>query len=321
MENIQYGFKEFAIEVLKNANKPLSIMEIWNIGEKMNLHEKLGTTGKTPWATLGAKIYTDIKNGEGNSQFKQVSRRPALFALADQNYSALELNNRQLESQNIEIKDSYHERDLHPILVKFLRTNSYFSCSTKTVFHEKSKKGKSNQDKWTYPDLVGVYFPFGDYETLTLKTLDLFNEKSYKVYSFEMKKKIDLSNLRSEYFQAVSNSSWANEGYLVSPIITTENEDFMNELALLNNAFGIGVIKLNVNVPEESEILFYSRKKQNLDVNMLDKLILKNRDVAQLFQCVLDSQKLEKIVDESKTFDIVLDDESYKKYLKDKKIV
>lgn len=81
---------------------------------------------------------------------------------------------------------------------------------------------------------------------MTLKKLKLFNEQPYKVFSFEMKQKLDLGNLRSEYFQAVSNSSWANEGYLVAPIITTENEDFMSELTLLNNSFGIGVIKLNI---------------------------------------------------------------------------
>jgi hypothetical protein len=31
-----------------------------------------------------------------------------------------------------------------------------------------------------------------------------------------MKKELNFSNLRESYFQAVSNSSWANEGYLVT---------------------------------------------------------------------------------------------------------
>jgi len=318
---MSYSFKDFAVEVLSIMEKPLSIMEIWTEGEKLGFDKKLESQGKTPWATLSAQIYTDIKLNEGSSKFKQVSRRPALFALANQDFSKIEVDNRQIEIETIETKASYHERDLHAVLVKFLKTSNYFMCSTKTVFHEKSKKGKSNQDKWTYPDLVGVYFPFDDYEPLTLKTLSLFNEKPYKVFSFEMKKKIDLGNLRSEYFQAVSNSSWANEGYLVAPIITTENEDFMSELTLLNNAFGIGVIKLNIEIPEESEILFYSKYKQHLDINMLDKLILKNKDVSKLFQCVLDSQKLEKIVDQEKIFDTVYDDETYRKYVKEKKLL
>ncbi|MFR1983266.1 MAG: hypothetical protein ACLS4Z_05665 [Christensenellaceae bacterium] len=75
-----------------------------------------------------------------------------------------------------------------------------------------------------------------------------------------------------------------------------------------------------IEIPEESEILFRSKLKQHLDINMLDKLILKNKDVASLFQCVLESQSLEKIVDKEKIFDPVLDDNAYQKYLKDKKL-
>ncbi|MFQ9423860.1 MAG: HTH domain-containing protein [Coriobacteriales bacterium] len=316
---MQYGFKNFAEDVLNTVQKPLSIMEIWEEGIRLGLNKKLGSSGKTPWATLGARLYTDIKLND-QSNFKQISRRPALFALKSQIFAVSEVNKRQLESETVPVKCSYEERALHAVLAKYLETSSYFMCPVKTVYHEKSKKGKLHQDKWTYPDLIGIYFPFEDYEALTLKTLKLFNEQPYKVFSFEMKQKLDLGNLRSEYFQAVSNSSWANEGYLVAPIITTENEDFMSELTLLNNSFGIGVIKLNIEIPEESEILFRSKLKQHLDINMLDKLILKNKDVASLFQCVLESQSLEKIVDKEKIFDPVLDDNAYQKYLKDKKL-
>lgn len=316
---MQYGFKNFAEDVLNTVQKPLSIMEIWEEGIRLGLNKKLGSSGKTPWATLGARLYTDIKLND-QSNFKQISRRPALFALKSQIFAVSEVNKRQLESETVPVKCSYEERTLHAVLAKYLETSSYFMCPVKTVYHEKSKKGKLHQDKWTYPDLIGIYFPFEDYEALTLKTLKLFNEQPYKVFSFEMKQKLDLGNLRSEYFQAVSNSSWANEGYLVAPIITTENEDFMSELTLLNNSFGIGVIKLNIEIPEESEILFRSKLKQHLDINMLDKLILKNKDVASLFKCVLESQSLEKIVDKEKIFDPVLDDNAYQKYLKDKKL-
>ena len=75
-----------------------------------------------------------------------------------------------------------------------------------------------------------------------------------------------------------------------------------------------------IEIPEESEILFRSKLKQHLDINMLDKLILKNKDFASLFHWVLESQSLEKIVDKEKIFDPVLDDNAYQKYLKDKKL-
>lgn len=59
-----------------------------------------------------------------------------------------------------------------------------------------------------------------------------------------MKKTLNFTNLREYYFQAVSNSSWANEGYIVALDID-EDDSFLAELKRLNNAFGIGVIKLN----------------------------------------------------------------------------
>ncbi len=315
-----YGFKDYAEEVLRTTQKPMSIAEIWQEGVTLGLPQKLGSAGRTPWLSLGAQIYTDLK-AEGTSRFVQVSKRPALFALRGQTFAQSKVSERQSESEQTEMPSGYGERDLHAVLAKYLQTDSYFRCSVKTVYHERSKKGRSNQDKWTYPDLIGIHFPYDDYEKLTLQMLDLFRERLYKVYSFEMKKKIDLDNLRSEYFQAVSNSSWANEGYLVAPKITTENEDFMSELTLLNGAFGIGVIRLNIEIPAESEIILYGKQRQHLDGNMLDKLILKNPDVEKIFRCVAESRKLGKIVDGGAVFDHVLNDEQYRQYVSEKNLL
>lgn len=85
---------------------------------------------------------------------------------------------------------------------------------------------------------------------------------------------------------------------------------------MLNNAFGIGVIKLNIDIPEQSEILFYSKKKNDLDINMLDKLISINRNVKDVFDKIIESNKLNRQVEEEK-FDEVLTDEQYEKYKKD----
>jgi hypothetical protein len=41
-----------------------------------------------------------------------------------------------------------------------------------------------------------------------------------------MKKNLNFTNLREYYFQAVSNSSWANEGYIVALDID-EDESFL----------------------------------------------------------------------------------------------
>jgi hypothetical protein len=77
-----------------------------------------------------------------------------------------------------------------------------------------------------------------------------------------------------KYFQAISNSSWANEGYLVTAKI---DEGAIEELRSLNRSFGIGLILLNLDNVSESEILFPSRYNLDLDVEMINKLS-ENRD-------------------------------------------
>ena len=56
-----------------------------------------------------------------------------------------------------------------------------------------------------------------------------------KIYSFEMKKYLSIANLREYYFQAVSNSSWANEGYLVALNIDKNDKELMELIGSLNS--------------------------------------------------------------------------------------
>lgn len=52
---------------------------------------------------------------------------------------------------------------------------------------------------------------------------------------------------------------------------------------------------------------------------MLDKLIIKNRNVRQVFNSISESNKLSRIVDKDK-YDEVLDDDKYSKYIIEKKL-
>ena len=79
-----YAFKDYAAEVLEKMQKPMTVAEIWEQGVRLGLDEKLGSSGKTPWQSLGAQIYMDIKQNDAHSRFVQVSKRPALFALKGQ---------------------------------------------------------------------------------------------------------------------------------------------------------------------------------------------------------------------------------------------
>lgn len=309
---MSYNFLKLAEEILNNTKIPMSINEMWNYAEKNNMTEELNSSGKTPWKTLGARVYVDIKNNK-KTKMKQISKRPAKFGLKEFEYH---LENYENE---IEIKDNskYTERDLHTLLTKFVYSNQHFRCYTKTIRHEKSKKKNTGVNKWLHPDIVGVHFPYEEYSKETINLINSLNESTYKLYSFEMKKTLNFENLREYYFQAVSNSSWANEGYLVTLNID-ESDEFMDEIRRLNNAFGIGVIKLNSINIAESEIILPARINELLDWDTINRLVEDNIDFKEFTETISDTSKTDKI---SKEYDEVLKDEKYEEYILDKKII
>ena len=82
---MSYNFLKLAEEILNNTKIPMSINEMWNYAEKNNMTEELNSSGKTPWKTLGARVYVDIKNNK-KTKIKQISKRPAKFGLKEFEY-------------------------------------------------------------------------------------------------------------------------------------------------------------------------------------------------------------------------------------------
>ncbi|MEW6685085.1 MAG: winged helix-turn-helix domain-containing protein [Candidatus Edwardsbacteria bacterium] len=78
------GFKNVAYEILKLENKPLSFQEITEIAKKRNL---LTSSGKTPEATMGAQLYTDINKFGDRSLFIQLGKNK--FGLREWNIEVL----------------------------------------------------------------------------------------------------------------------------------------------------------------------------------------------------------------------------------------
>ena len=116
------------------------------------------------------------------------------------------------EDQPVDEKEHLLEKELHPVLVSYLK--NFWNVNAKTVNHLKSTRSKTGE--WMQPDIVGAHFAFEEFDK---DVVDLYNNTAkacVKFYSFELKRKLDFSNIRESFFQAVSNSSWANEGYLAS---------------------------------------------------------------------------------------------------------
>ena len=229
-------YKELAIEILKEAKKPLSVSEIWEKACERGLEKRLSSIGKTPTQTLWNRFFVN------RDDFIKATQKPITFWLRARQNELINLNLSEEKEVRLE-KTKFNERDLHPVLVKFLYENLDFRLNSKTIYHEKSKKSESGKDKWNYPDIVGVYFPYDDYQNETLGLLESLKLNSYKIFSFELKISINFSNLKESYFQAVSNSSWANEGYLV--VLKELDSEVLSELRRLNQSFGIGVIQLD----------------------------------------------------------------------------
>jgi len=261
------NLKELAEKIIRDAQKPLSPVEIWEIAEPQGYKDKLGLTGRTIPSTIGAQIYTDIKDNP-NSAFLKIKTKPIRFYLKDlpQNYDITLLDNQQKIKTTQKTK-SYSERDLHPLLSYYLYT--YHSVYTKTIFHENSKKKTFSQ--WQHPDIVGVFYPMEQWESDIFDVVNYTGNQPVKIYSYELKKELDFSNLRESYFQAVSNSSWANEGYLVASEID-RSDDFLSEITRLSNSFGIGLVSLDTTNPDDSEVLIQARQKDILDIEMMNKI-------------------------------------------------
>ncbi|GAA8458386.1 hypothetical protein HpNP70_13210 [Helicobacter pylori] len=143
-------------------------------------------------------------------------------------------------------------------------------------------------DRWLYPDMVGVRFLHAE---LSNENLIAFSKKfdtlPVKLVSFELKKEISVNNCRECYFQAISNSSWANEGYLVGCHIDTHNPKLMDLLKRLHASFGIGVIDLRTD-EDKSAILLNAKYKEKIDYTVALELSEKNEEFSGFLKSVVD---------------------------------
>ncbi len=313
---------ELGKKVLEQAERPLKPKEIWERACGMGLDKERPSIGKTPWSTLGTDLGKDKKQfyvarKEGGAFFYWLKSREREFP-PQETSNAEDDEQSECSGTAKKQKISFHERDLHPLLVKFLDKDPNFKLLCKTIRHEECKKGKGGECMWNYPDIVGVYFPYNKYKGETLKFLHHTGQEKHKLFSFELKKELSFSNLKESYFQAVSNSTWANEGYLV---VKNIKENVLDELRRLNQSFGIGVIKLESEI-SNSKILLPAKERE-IDIPTLNMLIEQSPKDFKPFMERINKQiekGLDTAVDMENFFDEVLGDEAMQKYIKDKGI-
>lgn len=315
-----YTFIQLAEDVLKKAQMPLSAKQIWRKGEETGLDKRTGATGKSPAETLRVLLSRELRDNSGASKFIGIGRRPVRFFLKSRESEIL--GTPLLDLVGEEDKGgalSYKEKDLHSLLAYFAFTNQTLfgerQVYTKTINASKTKKGVSKALKqWLHPDMVGVYFPFEDMEASVVKLSGALSANSaVQIFSFELKQAITRSNYRECFFQAVSNSSWAQEGYLVAAEVS-DDEELLRELERLTNAFGIGIIHLDLEDIDASKVLFQAKAKQVLDWETINKLCEVNED----FSTFIERLNIDLGASEIRVtkYDEILDDPN--KYIRDK---
>ena len=291
----RYTFLTMAEEtLLLGKSKSMSAQEIWEEAVSRKFDTKLASTGQTPWSSLNARLLVDVRDNP-ETAFVRNSVRPARYSLKDltKSQSSIGNINQQIASDSVEVdtdesdagtilfptknaRYSYKERQLHPFVARFA-FYEFRGVFCKTILHETSSR--KNYTEWLHPDLVGFWFPFKGYnkELLELSGKGL---SIARFFSMEIKRELNFGNLRESFFQAVSNSSWAHEGYLVAPNID-DSEELREELSRLSGSFGIGVIELNLEDPESSRVLFPAKGKDTIDWDGTNKLAKENPDFRQ----------------------------------------
>jgi hypothetical protein len=306
----KYTVLDYAEEVLGTVTTPLLYQEIWKEGQNQLFANKLNLKGKTPWATLGARLFVDVRDNP-SSRFVKIGKNPARFFLKSRMPEIKDIKNEigklDIEKTKLKEEKKYQERDLHPLLAYYAYTNTEFNKGkaiyTKTIYHEKSKKTGYNE--WVHPDMVGFYIPIEDWNEKLLELNDISDSNSIRLYSFELKKRIDKSNYREYFFQAVSNSSWSNEGYLVAAEIK-EDDDLYSELERLSGSFGIGIIHLDIEDIDSSKIIFPAKQRNNLDWELMNKLCEQNNDFEMFIDDITKDYKVKTI--HKNQYDKVFDD-------------
>ncbi len=277
-------------KVLNESDKPMSSMQIWTDAVLKGYDKLLSDPNRgkrlTPWSTIGALLYLNMKKEEELSIFIKTSKG---YYWLKEKIKFLNLKESQIEERADKSEkesdkstglDNIKEKDLHTPLAEYLfDTHKMYSKTINANAISKTKKGAM---EWGTPDMVGVVFR--QYNKTLQKLSSQLNITDVELWAFELKIKLNMSNLTEYFFQTVSNSSWANESWLVATDIQ-DDPDFKLELQRLNQVFKIGILRLDYDNPIESEIVFPAIKKNQLELDTMNKLA-KNKEFEEFLQHV-----------------------------------
>lgn len=201
--------------------------------------------------------------------------RPRLYFWSD---AAVIEGETEVDSETV----GYTEHDLYPMLIEYLDGAVNLKCKRIDERRSANTKG-SGGNQWLHPDIVAME-PLDEAWNESVRTcVRQGNDTSVRLWSFEVKKELTRGNVRKCFFQAVSNSSWANFGYLVA---TSMSDGVESELQMLSSLHGIGVLLLDVRDLFSSQILIPAKEKSAVDWLSANRIVLENPDFKEYIEQV-----------------------------------
>jgi hypothetical protein len=187
-------------------------------------------------------------------QIKTTEGRPRKYYYTEQS-DADEVEN--IEEKSTVTQTIPLEHALYPMLIEYLNTEH--ALHAKRIDEKRSTNNRGPKgNEWLYPDLVALEDLASEWSSKVTECAKQYGDKKAKLWSFEVKRLINISNVRSTFFQAVSNSIWANFGYLVAAEL---EEKAKKELRMLSSLHGIGFILLDTENPSESQVMIPARER------------------------------------------------------------
>lgn len=296
-------FLGLASKVLSDAHsagqEALTAKQIWECAVEKGYHKRLTMFAKrgmpaSPETNLTAQLGASIKESVEGGEFWYDNSRPRRYGLSRFKPSQFkvgtdgdssEVYDAGDDSSNLDEDDSsteifndtltYREMDMHPYLVWYAKT--YMNILCKTIIHNKTKRRNTPNLDWKHPDIMGCTDLNRLYNDGVMRFARKNGAELVSLYSFELKKCVSSADVSQSFFQAVSNSSWANEGYLVTAKIADDNA--RDELKSLSRSFGIGVILIDMEYPDLSIIISPARRRDSVDWSRINELAEINEDV------------------------------------------
>lgn len=195
-------------------------------------------------------------------------------SIQQNNFEELSLQKQPEFQADVDFVPNLSEHDLYPLLIKFLAEETGLFC--RRIDERKSRNTQgAGGNHWLHPDIVALETLDKNWSSVVRDCVRNSNDAFVRLWSFEVKKDLNKSNVRKSFFQAVSNSSWANYAYLVATGLDSAVEA---ELQMLSGLHGVGVLILNTQSLFDSQILIPARERNNIDWLSVNRITEENKD-------------------------------------------